>query len=115
VAEVEFRIGEADELLLLSFKPFPNPSTQGYLDFEFSYENARPEEDLGFLLNIYNSQGQIVKSFQDFTSDHNTPNHQLRWNYNSDDLKAGVYLYRFFLRSVFYDPGKATGRFVITR
>jgi len=111
--QISFQVGDDGALILSSFKAVPNPSFGAYTDFEFSYENALEEEGVGVLLNIYDNRGAQVKSIQRTFKDHPTGTHTMRWNHRSDGVKAGIYFYRFFLRSLQYAPGRRSGKILI--
>ena len=112
-AAIEFLVGDDNQLVLTSITPSPNPSTQSYTDFQFSYENAIEEEELGVLLNIYDSKGILVSSMEDVLTDHQLGTYTIRWNHREKNIKAGLYLYRFFLRSIHYQPGRSSGKLLI--
>ncbi len=98
-AHIEFIVSEKDQLTMENLRNYPNP----FVDFtNFTFEHNRAGEDLDIHLQIFNSNGSIVKEtkydlYQSFTTASG-----IEWdgrNTSGQKVRPGLYYYKIIVRS----------------
>jgi hypothetical protein len=98
--QIDFIVSETDQLVLTKLRNYPNP----FIDnTNFTFDHNRAGEDLDIHLQIYNSNGAIVKeSIYELHQSYTTAS-GIEWDgRNSSGLKVrpGIYFYKIIVRSM---------------
>jgi hypothetical protein len=98
--QIDFIVSETDQLVLTKLRNYPNP----FIDnTNFTFDHNRAGEDLDIHLQIYNSNGAIVKeSIYELYQSYTTAS-GIEWDgRNSSGLKVrpGIYFYKIIVRSM---------------
>jgi len=96
---VEFIVSEKGALVLDKLRNYPNP----FVDFtNFTFEHNRAGEDLDVKLQIFNSNGEIVKETTYDIWGSQAKASGISWdghNSSGAKLRAGIYFYKVIVRS----------------
>jgi hypothetical protein len=78
---------------------FPNPFSQ---ITNFSFEHERVGDDFNILIEIYDSNGQLIKQISENVYQISSPYHKISWNIVEDSNAnvIGNYFYRIFAKSL---------------
>jgi len=99
-AEIEFLVVEDVNLAIEKLMNFPNPFT----DYTtFSFEHNRAGDDLEIVLEIFSTQGKMVKQFIYTKENSESRISDIFWdgrNQNGSNILGGVYIFRLSVRSL---------------
>lgn len=97
---------------------FPNPLSGADNSLFFNLEHNRQGDDLTVSIALYNSQGKLIKQFQDTQYRVNQPITQIEWSLGSESQKipTGMYIYTIFVKSLTSGyQSSGTGRLISVR
>jgi hypothetical protein len=99
-AEVEFLVVEDAYLAIEKLMNFPNP----FSDYtQFSFEHNRAGDDLEVLIDIYSTQGKLVKQFSYIKENSESRISDLVWDVresNGGNISSGIYIFKLSIRSL---------------
>ena len=111
----EFIVVKKEEMILDGLLNIPNPFT----DFtEFSFEHNKSGTNLDIVIDIYNLQGELVKTIKTKQYSNGFRSEPIIWNGKDDNGTAsrqGVYLYRIRVKTGEGFEAEKTGRMLIVR
>lgn len=97
---IDFIIGEPNRLVINNLLNYPNPFHDETI---FSMEHNRSGEDIEVIIEIFSTEGELVKTISGVTFNSAFRINDIRWDGRSgsgEKLKTGLYIYRVFLRSL---------------
>lgn len=94
-----FRVVFASTNHLSNVKAFPNPFVDKTY---FSFEHNRKGDDLAVSIEIFDSQGKLLKVISENVYDAPSPCENFFWDLTEDSLSIarGIYFYRIFVKSL---------------
>lgn len=99
-AEIEFLVVEDENLAIEKLINFPNPFT----DFTtFSFEHNRAGDDLEIMIDVFSTQGKLVKQFVYTKENSESRISDIVWDgkeQNGSNLLGGVYIFQLSIRSL---------------
>jgi hypothetical protein len=98
-ASLEFKVVDEQYHYLKNVFCYPNPFNQ---KTTFSFEHDRAGDDLTINIEIYDSAGHLIKSFNQDVYKSKTPFDEISWNLVEDSpaIATGNYFYRIFVKSL---------------
>jgi hypothetical protein len=96
-ATLDFEVVKQEILKIKLVKNFPNPFTNSTV---FDFEHNQPNTNLLVEIQIYNSEGSLVKRIQETVRTEGTRNLQINWAGDSNfgrKLIRGIYFYRIIV------------------
>ncbi len=99
-AEIEFLVVTDEKLAIEKLINFPNP----FSDYtQFSFEHNRAGDDLEIMIDVYSTQGKLVKQFVIIKENSESRISDLFWDgreNNGSKLLSGVYIFKLSIRSL---------------
>ena len=108
-SSIEFRVSDKPILNLYDVINYPNPIAAGS-STSFSFEHDRIGEELGITMEVFDSFGRKVNSWNYTVDDSPRKIEYLKWNttnYSGNPLGKGVYFFRLGVSSTL-DGGQAS-------
>lgn len=98
-ASLEFKVVDEQYHYLKNVFCYPNPFNQ---KTTFSFEHDRAGDDLTINIEIYDSAGHLIKTFNKDVYKSKTPFDEISWNLIEDSpaIATGNYFYRIFVKSL---------------
>lgn len=114
-AALNFVVASAHKLKVEKVLNFPNPFSA---NTTFQFEHNRPDENLSVSLQIYNTQGQLIRTLYQMQKLNGNRSTALTWDGTDQSgapLAAGVYIYRLSLSSQDGQTVAAHGKLVLVK